>query len=135
MTHPITTGRDEWRGAVTPDDWEAALVFLGWTHRADLHMPSAKPAALEADRVAQAFARHRLAAEASFKAREDALVEALEDVVNPLAYLQRYAEARGNNLGPQAYNIANNLAFVQGITRDALLARAHTAAEGERPNA
>lgn len=65
---------------------------------------------------------------------ESAFRQALEDVCNPLAYLQRKAEADGARLGGMAYTIANDLATVQGIARDALsaaLARPR-AAVGER---
>lgn len=45
---------------------------------------------------------------------------ALEDVVNPLDNLRRYAESQGGKLNGMAYGIANNLGFVQEIARKAL---------------
>lgn len=45
---------------------------------------------------------------------------ALEDVVSPMAKLQRDAEAEGARLNGMAYSIANNLGFVKSIARDAL---------------
>ncbi|MET3710359.1 hypothetical protein ABIC65_001039 [Sphingomonas trueperi] len=65
------------------------------------------------DPLVQEFARHRTEA-------VKPLVEALENVVAPLALLQREAEARGNRLSGVAYSIANDLGFVQKIARDAL---------------
>ena len=50
----------------------------------------------------------------------DAMRQALEDVCNPLGYLRRKAEAEGNRLGGMAYAIANDIATVQQIARDAL---------------
>ena len=48
------------------------------------------------------------------------LRDALGDVVNPLAKLRRDAEAQGARLSGMAYQIANDLAFVQKIAADAL---------------
>jgi len=48
------------------------------------------------------------------------LREALNDIVNPLAMLQRRAEAEGGQLSDAAYSIANDLEFVKGIARAAL---------------
>lgn len=45
---------------------------------------------------------------------------ALNDVTNPLEYLRRHAEADGNKLNGMAYQIANDLHFVQKIAKDAL---------------
>jgi len=50
------------------------------------------------------------------------LTQALRDVVNPLGYLQRKAEAEGNVLGGMAYAIANDLGTVQRIASDAIAA-------------
>ncbi|MBY0618436.1 hypothetical protein [Sphingomonas ursincola] len=50
-------------------------------------------------------------------ARKDA---ALRDVVNPLGHLRRYAESQGHRLSGEAFQIANNLGFVQDIARKAL---------------
>ena len=69
--------------------------------------------------AATTIATLRAELEASRK-RVEALERALGDVVNPLAYLQREAEKRGNQLGPQAYSISRDLGFVQGIARAAL---------------
>jgi hypothetical protein len=52
--------------------------------------------------------------------REAAYRQALEDVCNPLAYLQRMAEAEGGKLSGMAYSIANDIATVQRIARAAL---------------
>lgn len=60
-----------------------------------------------------------------------ALVEALEDVVDPLGYLQRLAEGRGHRLDRAAYQIANNLAFVQSIASQALKAVTPTTSDGD----
>ena len=48
---------------------------------------------------------------------------ALQDVVNPLANLRRYAEEQNSTLVSGAYSIANNLNFVQQIAKAALDAR------------
>ena len=53
-------------------------------------------------------------------AERDALREALADVINPFAYLQRKAKAEGRQLSGQAYAIANDLQFVKSIARSAL---------------
>lgn len=44
----------------------------------------------------------------------------LHDIVNPLGKLAREAEAKGVQLSGMAYSIANDLAFVQSIARQAL---------------
>jgi hypothetical protein len=56
------------------------------------------------------------------EAEVERLRQALEDVCNPLAYLQRMAEAEGNRLGGMAYAIANDINTVKGIARAALFA-------------
>lgn len=63
------------------------------------------------------------------------LRQALEDVVNPLQYLQRMAEAEGSRLGGMAYSIANDISTVQSIAKDALAAtpKAPTSTVGEVP--
>ncbi len=71
--------------------------------------------------VARLLARHRLSA-TSAPAGVEGLRQALEDVCNPLGYLQRMAEAEGNKLGGMAYAIANDISTVQRIARDALAA-------------
>ena len=48
------------------------------------------------------------------------LREALEDVVNPLGNLKRYADKEGSQLNGMAYSIANDLSFVQELARKAL---------------
>ena len=51
----------------------------------------------------------------------DRLRWALEDVVDPVGHLRRYAEEQGRELdGGAAYRVGNDLAFVQGIARKAL---------------
>lgn len=45
---------------------------------------------------------------------------ALNDVVNPLGNLRRYAEERGTTLNGSAYSVANNLGFVQNVAKEAL---------------
>lgn len=57
---------------------------------------------------------------AALKAKNEALVEALQDVVDPLGKLRRDAEAEGRQLNGWAYQIANDLAFVKDIARAAL---------------
>ena len=47
--------------------------------------------------------------------------QALQDVVNPLQYLQREADKGGRKLSGAAYMIANDLHFVQGIAKNALV--------------
>lgn len=59
-----------------------------------------------------------LCAEAA--AEIERLQQALRDVQNPLAMLQRKAEADGLQLSGMAYSIATDLHFVQSIARDAL---------------
>jgi hypothetical protein len=56
------------------------------------------------------------------EAEDERLRQALEDICNPLAYLQRMAEADGNRLSGMAYTIANDINTVQGIARAALSA-------------
>lgn len=58
--------------------------------------------------------------EAVEKVREAAYRQALEDVCNPLGYLQRMADAEGAKLSGTAYAIASNIATVQRIAKDAL---------------
>lgn len=48
------------------------------------------------------------------------LREALSNVTKPIGYLQRRAEAEGSRLNGMAYQIANDIAFVQSIARQAL---------------
>lgn len=48
------------------------------------------------------------------------LVQALRDVVNPIAQMQRNAEAEGARLSGMAYSIANDVGHVQSIARRAL---------------
>ena len=48
------------------------------------------------------------------------LRQALEDVVNPLGHLRRYAEEQGRQLNGMAYGIANDLGYVQSIARKAI---------------
>jgi hypothetical protein len=56
------------------------------------------------------------------KAEIERLRQALQDVVNPIGALQRYAEAEGAKLSGAAHSIANDLGYLQGIARDALVA-------------
>lgn len=91
--------------------------------------------------LVQAFARHRIAAAltaTSLEATRIAKLEtvagdgveryrqALEDVCNPLGYLKRMAEAGRKQLSGMAYGIANDLATVQWIAREALAASSPT---------
>jgi hypothetical protein len=48
--------------------------------------------------------------------------EALEDICNPIGYLQRKADAEGTKLSSMAYSIANSKELLQQIARDALAA-------------
>lgn len=57
---------------------------------------------------------------AASEARRGELEAALTDIANPLAMLERDAEAQGRVLGGRAWDIANNLHFVQGIAKAAL---------------
>lgn len=50
------------------------------------------------------------------------LRQALADILNPLAYLERQAKAEGATLNSLAPSIANNIGTLQGIARDALKA-------------
>ena len=66
--------------------------------------------------------------EPDWKSRADSLAaelakarEALTDVCNPLGKMRRDAEAQGAVLSGMAYQIANSLAYVQDIAREALL--------------
>lgn len=52
--------------------------------------------------------------------REAIYRTALENILNPLAMIQREAAASGNQLSGAAYSIANDLGFVQSIARTAL---------------
>jgi hypothetical protein len=46
--------------------------------------------------------------------------QALEDIVNPLGYFKRYAQAQGRQLGGMAYTVANDIHTVQRIAQEAL---------------
>ena len=54
------------------------------------------------------------------EAEVERLREALGDIVNPLAAMQRRAEVEGRRLSGMAYSIATDLGFVQNIARAAL---------------
>lgn len=55
--------------------------------------------------------------------------EALEEIVNPVAAMQRRAEAEGNRLSGMAYQIANDPAYLQSIARTALSKLSETESE------
>jgi len=57
---------------------------------------------------------------AELEAEVARLREALGDIVNPLAAMQRRAEVEGCRLSGMAYSIATDLGFVQNIARTAL---------------
>lgn len=48
------------------------------------------------------------------------LKSALEEIVNPLAAMQRRAEAEGNKLSGMAWEIARTPSYLQGIAKEAL---------------
>ena len=52
--------------------------------------------------------------------REAAYRQALEDVCNPLGYLQRMADAEGAKLSGMAYAIASDIGTIQRIAKEAL---------------
>lgn len=54
------------------------------------------------------------------KTPEQIAVQALRDIVEPIDYLRRYAEARGRHLGGAAYHIASSPHFLRQIAREAL---------------
>lgn len=54
--------------------------------------------------------------------REKILLQALRDVVNPVAALRRGAEEAGGRLSGYAYALSQDLGFVQSIAREALRA-------------
>lgn len=56
------------------------------------------------------------------------LRQALQDVADPIGYLRREAEAKGERLGGMAYSIANDLHFVKQIASRAIAALAPQAA-------
>lgn len=58
--------------------------------------------------------------EAVEKVREAAYRQALEDVCNPLGYLQRMADAEGAKLSGMAYAIASDIGTIQRIAKEAL---------------
>ena len=67
--------------------------------------------------------------------REAAYRQALEDVCNPLGYLQRMADAEGAKLSGMAYAIASDIGTIQRIAKEALStlsADAIRQGEGER---
>ena len=112
---PITADRDEFRGAVT--DREAALKAAGFDNEGDLQYWGNSANRAEVAVLEQAFARHRQQAEASFKAREVELVRALQAIGDA-----RLLPSDGD----------------PGVLRtfaNEVLARAHTAADAERPDA
>ena len=58
--------------------------------------------------------------EAVERVREAAYRQALEDVCNPLGYLQRMADAEGAKLSGMAYAIASDIGTIQHIAKEAL---------------
>lgn len=54
--------------------------------------------------------------------REQALLQALRDIADPLAALRRRAEAEGGRLSGMAYSISRDPAHLQGIAIAALRA-------------
>lgn len=73
--------------------------------------------------------------EAVERVREAAYRQALEDVCNPLGYLQRMADAEGAKLSGMAYAIASDIGTIQRIAKEALStlsADAIRQGEGER---
>lgn len=46
--------------------------------------------------------------------------KALEDILDPLSYLRRRAEAEGNKLSGSAYAISNDIGCLKSIAREAL---------------
>lgn len=51
----------------------------------------------------------------------DELVEALEEIVNPVKFMRDRAEADGRKLdGAMAYSLANDIGYLRGIARAAL---------------
>nr|WP_167334712.1 Lar family restriction alleviation protein [Sphingomonas parapaucimobilis] len=58
--------------------------------------------------------------EAVERVREAAYRQALEDVCNPLGYLQRMADAEGAKLSGMAYAIASDIGTIQRIAKEAL---------------
>lgn len=75
------------------------------------HLPKYQAALAEVKQLKAVFAK-----------REAHLVEALEDVVDPLGYLKRHAEAKGSQLSGMAYQIANDPSFAKSIAKEALAA-------------
>lgn len=65
---------------------------------------------------------HAPTIQAAFANREARLVGALEDVANPLGYLQRKAEAEGAQLNGMAWQIANDPHVIKSIAKEALAA-------------
>lgn len=75
--------------------------------------------------------------EAVERVREAAYRQALEDVCNPLGYLQRMADAEGAKLSGMAYAIASDIGTIQRIAKEALStlsADAIRQGEGEASN-
>ena len=70
-----------------------------------------------ADTIAAPPAMDREAVE---RVREAAYRQALEDVCNPLGYLQRMADAEGAKLSGMAYAIASDIGTIQRIAKEAL---------------
>ncbi len=62
---------------------------------------------------------------AALDARIDALEGALQDIINPIAAMQRKAEAEGCRLSGMAYSIANNPNHLQRIAKAALGGEQH----------
>lgn len=58
--------------------------------------------------------------EAVERVREAVYRQALEDVCNPLGYLQRMADAEGAKLSGMAYAIASDIGTIQRIAKEAL---------------
>jgi len=52
--------------------------------------------------------------------RENIYRLALEEIVNPLKFMKERAEANGERLSGLAYQIANDVHYLQGIAKQAL---------------
>ena len=112
---------------VTQEDRDRAAVHHGYGSWRDMTYWASGKDHDVVERTATLIAETRITNTARADAVDDKaeierLRHALQDVVDPIRVLLRYAEAEGAKLSDAAYSIANDIGYVQGIARDALAA-------------
>ena len=115
---PVCSRQPQWRG--TRSDYVRGiyrLQCLEGTHLFQAYGPSEDACIAAWNTRAAPPAMDREAVE---RVREAAYRQALEDVCNPLGYLQRMADAEGAKLSGMAYAIASDIGTIQRIAKEAL---------------